>query len=104
LGAARGAADAEVDAAGVEGFEQAELLGDLQRAVMRKHDAARADAQMTRLGCDARHHDFGRTAGETGRAVVLGEPIAVIPEAVDVARQLDGFEQHIVRGHTLPHW
>src|SRR4051812_4690050 len=39
--AARRAADAKVDAAGVEGFEHAELLGDLERAVVAEHDAAR---------------------------------------------------------------
>ena len=41
---ARRAADAEVDAAGEERLQGAELLGDHQRRVVGQHDAARADA------------------------------------------------------------
>ena len=40
----RRAAEAEVDAAGEQRVERAELLGDHQRRVVGQHDAARADA------------------------------------------------------------
>ncbi len=43
--AAGGAAEAKIDAAGMEGFEGAIGLGDAQRRVVEQHDAARADAQ-----------------------------------------------------------
>ena len=43
---AGGAAEAEVDAAGEERGERAELLGDLERRVVGEHDPARADADV----------------------------------------------------------
>ncbi len=42
VGAGR-AAEAEIDAAGIQRVERAELLGDHQRRVVGQHDAARAD-------------------------------------------------------------
>ena len=42
--AARRAADREVDAIAVERAQHAEVLGDLERAVVGQHDAAAADA------------------------------------------------------------
>ena len=43
---AGGAADAEVDAAGMQRFEHLEALGDHQRRVVRQHHAAGADAEV----------------------------------------------------------
>jgi hypothetical protein len=42
------AAEAQIDAAGIERGQRAELLGDHQRRMVRQHDAAGADAD--RLG------------------------------------------------------
>jgi hypothetical protein len=41
---ARGASDAEIDPAGVQRVEHAELLGDDERLVVGQHDPARPDA------------------------------------------------------------
>ena len=71
LVAARGAADAEIDPAGIERLQHAELLGHFQRAVMAQHDPARADPDMAGLGRDPRHHDLGCAAG-TRSPVDLG--------------------------------
>ena len=51
---ARGAAEPEVDASGVQRFERAELFGDYQRRMVRQHDAAGADADRLRAGRDVR--------------------------------------------------
>ena len=59
---ARRAAEAEVDAAGVERLERAELLGDHERRVVRQHDAAGADADRLGAAGDVRDHDGGRRA------------------------------------------
>ena len=78
--AARRAADAEVDAARRERLQHAELLGDLQRAVVRQHDAGAADADRRRARRDRRHQDLGRAADDRRQAVVLADPEARIAE------------------------
>src|SRR4029077_12332452 len=45
LGRAGRTSQSQVDPARIEQLEHAELFGDFERAVMRQHDAARADAQ-----------------------------------------------------------
>ena len=86
VGAGR-AAEAEVDAAGVERLERAELLGDHERRVVRQHDAARADADRRRAAGDVPDHDRRRGARDAGHVVVLGEPEApVSPSARRAAR------------------
>src|SRR5690606_13912782 len=45
----RRAADAQVDAAGVQRLERVERLGDAQRSVIRQHDAARTHADALRV-------------------------------------------------------
>ena len=87
--AARGAADAEIDAAGIERIEHAELLGDFERAVMRQHHAAAADPHPLGDAAEPRDEDFRRGPGEAFRGMMLGDPIAVIAEPVAKLRQLD---------------
>ena len=87
--AARRTADAEVDAAGRDRIEHAELLGHLERAVVRQHDAGAADADARGGRRDRRHHDLGRGADDGGEAVVLADPEAVIAERLAVRRQRD---------------
>src|SRR5258708_9183436 len=70
---------------------------------MAKHDTAGADPQMPCLGRDQGHHDLGGAAGEAWRAVVLGEPVAVIAERVDMAGEGDRLPPRLARGNTLPH-
>src|SRR5712691_10271374 len=70
---------------------------------MAQHDAARADPQMLCGGRHLSHHDLGRGAGKPRRGVVLGQPIAAIPEPIDMAGERDGFEERIARGDALAH-
>jgi len=88
--AAGGAAEAEVDAVGVEGVERAEGFGDLEGAVVREHDAAGADADTGGLSADAGEEDLRGGAGEQAHGVVLGHPEAREAECFDVFREGDG--------------
>jgi hypothetical protein len=73
-----GAPDAEIDPAGVEGFERAELLGDDERRVVRQHHPAGADADGLRASGDMPDEDGGRRASDARYVVMLGEPEAVV--------------------------
>ena len=68
-------AQAQVDAAGVGGLEEGELLGDDQRGMVGQHHAARADPDA--LGGGGHHRDqHGRVGRRDGRhVVVLGQPV-----------------------------
>nr|BFF25109.1 hypothetical protein GCM10025732_30740 [Glycomyces mayteni] len=74
---AEGASEAHVDAVFEERGEDAELLGDHQRAVVGQHDAAGADPDPRGRCGDGRRQDGGRRTGDAGHAVVLGHPVAV---------------------------
>ena len=93
VGRALRAPDAEVDAAGVQRLQRAELLGDVQRPVVGQQHAARADAQAVR---DAATWPIMTSGAEidTADRVVLGDPEALEAEAVDVA----GERQRVVSG------
>jgi len=73
---ARSAADAEVDASRIQRCERAELLGDLQRRIVRQHDAAGADADRRRAAGDVADQHRRRRARDAGHVVMLGEPVA----------------------------
>jgi hypothetical protein len=96
---AGGAADAEVDAPGEERLQHAKVLGDLQRAVVREHHATGAHTDAGRLRGHLADEDFRRGAGEAAAGMVLGEPVAVIAEAVGGARELERVV-HGVRGRA----
>src|ERR1700688_264596 len=49
---AGGASDTEVDSSAVKAAEHIKRLGDFERAVVRQHDAATADAKLRRGGGD----------------------------------------------------
>ena len=75
------APEPEVDAAGIERVERAELLGDHERRVVGEHHAARAYADRVRaLGHEADRHG-GRRAGDARHVVVLGQPEAAVARA-----------------------
>jgi hypothetical protein len=88
LVAARGTAEPEVDAAGIERVERAELLGDHERRVIGQHDAAGADADRARSLRDEADRDRRRRAGDRRHVVVLGEPEAAKAELLGVPREL----------------
>ena len=59
-----------------ERLEQAEVLGDLEGAVMREHHAARPDADRARRRSDLADQDLGARARDAGEVVMLGDPEA----------------------------
>ncbi len=87
---AGGAAEAEVDAPGMEGGERAEGFRHHQRRVVGEHDAAGADADRRRAGGDMGDHHRGRGAGDAGHVVMLGEPVAAIAETLRMAGEVEG--------------
>ena len=86
-------AEAEVDAAGIEGFEGAELLGDDQRRVVGQHDAAGADADRRGAGADMSEADRGGGAGDAGHGMVLGHPEAPVAELLGMTGKVEGVAQ-----------
>ena len=90
---ARCAPDPEIDAARMEPYERPELLGDDERRVVRQHHAARPDPDRGGRGGQLGGQHRRRRAGDPGHVVVLGDPVAVISEALDVPHELDGVPQ-----------
>jgi len=76
------AADPEIDAPGEERFQDAEALGDLERAVVLEHDTPEPTRirEVRAATCPIR--TSGLEPASPGVGVVLGQPVAVIPEAV----------------------
>ena len=86
---ARRAAEPEIDAAGKERRQRAELLRHLQRRVVRQHDAAGADANGRRAGADMRDQHRGGGAGDARHVVMFGEPEAVVAPPLGVLREVE---------------
>ena len=98
---ARGAADAQVDPAGEKSAQHTEGFGDFERAVVRQHDSAAADAQ-TRCGRgDGADQRFRTGARQTLRSMVLGDPVAGIAEAIGKPREVDRIAQRIAGGRSF---
>ena len=94
-------ADAEVDAVAEKSAEHGEVFGDLQRAVVRQHDAAAAEADGGRRRADHAEQHFGRRAGEAGRAVVLGDPVAGVTGGFGEFCQVDAVPQRLCPAAAL---
>ncbi len=92
------AADPEIDPPRIEGFEHTELLGDFERAVMREHDAAGADAHGRGRGREPPGQNLGGGAGKSFRGMMFGDPITVIAPALASARELNRFGNRLRRG------
>ena len=97
------AADPEIDPSGEERFQNAEILGDLQRAVVLQHHAARADADATRARRHLTDENFRTGAGETGRRVMLGQPVPVIAESVAGLSELERLLKGVGRRPAAAH-
>ena len=95
------APDPEIDAAGIERLQHAEGFGVFERAVMAQHHAAGTDPQMPGLGGNPGNQDLGRGAGEAGQAVMLGKPIAVVAEPIDMPGELECFMHSVGRRNPL---
>ena len=85
----RGAAHAQVDAARRDAFEHAELLGHLERRIVRQHHAGAAYPDALGGRADRGDQDFGRGADDAVAVVVLGHPVAVVAQLVAMLRELD---------------
>ena len=86
---ARRAAEAEIDAAGKQARQRAELLGDDQRRMVGQHDAAGADADGRRAAGDMADDHRGGGAGDARHVVVLGEPVAGEAPALGMAGEIE---------------
>ncbi len=72
--APRRPAQPQIDAAGEQRVERAELLGDHQRRMVRQHHPAGADADGAGAAGNMRHHHRGGGTGDAGDVVMLGQP------------------------------
>ena len=95
------ASDSEIDPAAIDRTQHAERFGDLQRAVVRQHDAAAADSDAWRRARDGRDERFGARAREHRRAVMFGHPVAVIPKAIGERGEIDGVAERDGAGGSL---
>ena len=93
--------DREIDAVAVQSAQHAEVLGDLQRAVVRQHHAAAADADARCRRRDRGNQHFGARAGQHRRAVMLGHPVPLVPDSLSKSRQIDGVFQRVTAGRTV---
>ncbi len=82
------AAEPQIDTAGMQGVQGAELLGDDQGRVVGQHDAAGAHANGLRRGRYRADDDRGRRAGDARHIVVLGQPVAFVAKALGVTGQI----------------
>ncbi len=87
---AGGAAEAEVDPAGVQGLQQAELLGDGQRRVVGEHHAAGAEPEGAGVRAEVGEQHGGDGGGHAWHAVVLGDPEPVVAQALGAAGEFGG--------------
>jgi hypothetical protein len=90
LVAARRAAHPQVDAAGEKGLQHPELLGHLERAVVREHHATRAHPDVTRHRGHLGDQHLGAGPGQAGRGVMLGQPVPMVAPALRRAGELEG--------------
>ena len=91
------AAKSKVDAAWKQPRERPELLGDDVGCMVGKHDAARADADGFRSGCDMTDHDRRRGAGDARHVVMLRHPDAAIAPGFGMNRNIAGVVQGAAR-------
>jgi hypothetical protein len=99
--ASRRAAEAKIDAAGKKPGEHREGLGDLERRIMRQHHAAAAHVNTLGRGGDRSDQRLGAGACQHRRAVMLGNPVAAIAEAVAELREIDAVLKRIGAGRAF---
>jgi hypothetical protein len=86
---AGGAAGPEIDAAPVKRFQRTELLCDDQRRMVWQHHAARSNTNGPGAAGDIADHHRGRSAGDAGHIMMLGEPEPLVIPAFGVLRQIE---------------
>ncbi|CAD5295455.1 conserved hypothetical protein [Bosea sp. 62] len=100
VGAGR-TAEPEVDAAGIERLQRAELLGDHDWRMVRQHDPAGPDADRFGAFGDVADRDRGRGAGDAGHIVVLGQPEAGVAEPFGMAGEVAAVVEGVCCGRPL---
>ena len=100
---ARRAAEPEVDAAGIQRRQRAELFGDGQGRVVGQHDAARADADGRRPFRHVARHHRGRRRCDARHVVVFGEPVSVIAPALRVLGEVTRVAKGLARVRAVRH-
>jgi len=91
------AAEAEIDSTRVERLERAELLCDHEWRVVRQHDPACSDANRRGSRCEMTHDDGCRCTRDPRHVVVLGDPVAPVPEPFCVTREVEARAKGIPR-------
>ena len=94
---AAGAAEAEVEAAGMQRVEQPELLDGGQRGAVPELDRAGAEPDGGGRGGGQRQHHGRGGAGHAGVEVVLGEPVAAVAEPLGLPGEVDAVAQRLRR-------
>ena len=87
--APRRATQTEIDAARIKRLERAELFGDDERRVVRKHYPASADADASRFSGDVSDDDRSGRAGDPRKVVMFREPVAMVSPLFCVLREID---------------
>ena len=85
-----GAAEAEVDAAGVQCFQGAKLLGNHQRRMVGQHDAAATDADGFGGRSQVPDEHGGGGASQSGDGVMFRQPVALVSPSFHMLREIDG--------------
>ena len=100
---ARGAAQAQVDAAGVELGQRAKGLCYHQRRMVGQHDAARAHPDAFGSPGQMPHQHGGSRTGDALHIVVLGDPVAHKAQTLGVLHCLARHVQGLGDGMALAH-
>jgi hypothetical protein len=103
LAQSKNAFQAEIDAARIERFEGAELLGDDQRRVVGQHDAAGAHPDGAGAAGDMPDDHRGGGAGHADHVVVLGHPVAPVAPGFGVTGEVEGVAQRVGGGVAPAH-
>jgi len=94
---ARCTAKAQVDAAGIQRLQRAELFGDHQRRMVGQHHPAGTEADARGVGRQITDQHGGGGAGDAVHVVVFGDPETLEAEPFHVPRQRQGVVQRLGR-------
>lgn len=96
-----GQVHAQIDATRVQRFERAELLHDVERAVIGEHDAAGPYANGAGGACDVRDEHLRCRAGDALHVVMLGQPKPRVAQRFCRTRDARGVLQSLSRGGAV---
>ena len=96
------AAEAQVDAAGKERFECAELFCNDQRRMIRQHDAARAHTDFRSCISDVTDQHGSRRACHAVNIMVFSQPKSLVAQGFRVLRQDARVVERFLSRSSLP--